>query len=327
MFLAESVLPDGLPPGIEHHLRFVTYFGPEIARAEFKTWKRFAIDQGEVNCPTWKILMSNRAFVDLANALVDNFPLLLAVRPAISERRLFKFSYEEPFNDEKDLSPREKTAIRFGWKRAPVSVEVPSSSFANSYHLEIAAPRDLEIDVAQLRFRPSNSKQTNQAPADLTTGGGQRSHLYAASVGPEFQASAVAFLRRPRDFFLKASFATGFFVTILLGFGMARLGSLLNPEKPDHSQTAAALLLVIPTFLAAYIARPGEHRLASRVLVGVRALVIGSGLCAVVGVGVLASGYRYSEAIWIWRTALAVSILISMGLLCSLLLPRPTHQE
>jgi hypothetical protein len=55
-------------------------------------------------------------------------------------------------------------------------------------------------------------------------------------------------------------------------------------------QTSAALLLALPAILAAYLARPGEHAFAARLVFGVRvtALVVGAcalGVAAIIGAG------------------------------------------
>jgi hypothetical protein len=55
-------------------------------------------------------------------------------------------------------------------------------------------------------------------------------------------------------------------------------------------QTSAALLLALPAILAAFLARPGEHAFAARLLFGVRvtALVVGAcalGVAAIIGAG------------------------------------------
>jgi len=63
---------------------------------------------------------------------------------------------------------------------------------------------------------------------------------------------------------------------IMLSLGAAKLKSLLNAIGP-HSDAAPALLLVVAGLVSAFMARPGEHVLASRILVGPRAAVLLSG--------------------------------------------------
>src|SRR5262249_38259162 len=45
-------------------------------------------------------------------------------------------------------------------------------------------------------------------------------------------------------------------------------------------QTSAALILLLPAFVSAYLARLGEHPFATRMLIGVRLCALGVGLCA-----------------------------------------------
>lgn len=153
----------------------------------------------------------------------------------------------------------------------------------------------------------------------------QRAHLYAGEVGTEFQAKAVIYLRRQRDAFLRSAFLTALLVCVLLAIGLSRLDDLLGTAHAGQGQTAAALLLITPTLLAAYIVRPGEHRLATKILGGVRMLVVGAALCAIVAVGVLAAGYSSCTSRVIWSIDLGLACAIALGLLASLLLPRPTQ--
>ncbi|MGH2968855.1 MAG: hypothetical protein ACRDK0_07300, partial [Solirubrobacteraceae bacterium] len=63
---------------------------------------------------------------------------------------------------------------------------------------------------------------------------------------------------------------------ILLGVFSPRLAQL-------DGQTTSAILLVIPALLFGYLARPGEHAIATRLLVGVRLLGLIAAVAAVAG--------------------------------------------
>ena len=198
-------------------------------------------------------------------------------------------------------------------------------SFSDSYHLEIAAPPDLEIDAAQLRFERAVVGK-DVMPENVTDGGRlQRAHLYVSHVGSEFRAKAFIYFRRQRDAFLWSAFLTALLVVALLAVGLTRLDDLIGDQHANQSQTAAALLLITPTLLAAYLARPGEHRLASKILIGVRCLVVGTAFCAVVAVGVLAASYSRCTSLTIWWADLGLATSIAIALLASLVLPRPTR--
>jgi hypothetical protein len=72
--------------------------------------------------------------------------------------------------------------------------------------------------------------------------------------------------------------------TGLLWMALARLGEL-------DGQTSAALLLLFPAVLAAFLARAGEHAFATRLLTGVRWTTLLVAACALVAVGVIGGGF------------------------------------
>jgi hypothetical protein len=71
---------------------------------------------------------------------------------------------------------------------------------------------------------------------------------------------------------------------------------LWTAEARLSGQTSAALLLAVPAALAAYLARPGEHAFAARLLVGVRLAALAVGTCSLVVAALVASGVTQSGA-------------------------------
>jgi hypothetical protein len=322
--LAELILETPLPPEIVHNLRFVPGAEPELARRELEYWRWAASQPTHPHAATWKALISAKAFAAFAESLIDSFVLLAAVKAPV-DRQLIKIGYDERFGIGDGAGPLGDLLVRFGWKRESISIDVPAVSFSDSYHLEIAAPPDLEIDAAQLRFERAVAGK-DVVPENVTDGGRlQRAHLYVSHVGSEFRAKAFIYFRRQRDAFLWSAFLTALLVVALLAVGLTRLDDLIGDQHANQSQTAAALLLITPTLLAAYIARPGEHRLASKILIGVRCLVVGTAFCAVVAVGVLAASYSRCTSLTIWWADLGLATSIAIALLASLVLPRPTR--
>jgi len=87
-------------------------------------------------------------------------------------------------------------------------------------------------------------------------------------------------------------------------------------EKTDSGsrEAGAALLLLLPTLLVAYLARPGEHVLATWLLFYTR-LVLGLvGVCSFLAAAMLAAGYRGSTLhdAWLilaWAATACASVL------------------
>lgn len=82
-----------------------------------------------------------------------------------------------------------------------------------------------------------------------------------------------------------ASIAT---TIVLLVLAVPHIGEL-------DGQTSAALLLLFSALLAAFLARPGEHAFATRLLRGVRCVTGVIVVCALVAVGVIGSGLVREE--------------------------------
>lgn len=161
-------------------------------------------------------------------------------------------------------------------------------------------------------------------PADVLDGPRvQRVHLYRAGVAGLFVADALIHLRARRAGFLRAAFFTGWLTFLLLLGGFAYLDEISSSQ---NSQTAAALLLLGPTFLASSLIRPGEHRLVASVLAGVRGLLAAGVASTVLAVGLLA-GAAPCLRCELWLLATVIAGLAAVGLTFSYVLPRPTPVE
>lgn len=103
------------------------------------------------------------------------------------------------------------------------------------------------------------------------------------------------------------------------------LGYAFYPEftSAQSSQTAGALLLLGPTLLAASLIRPGEHRLATSVLIGVRTSLVLQMAAAAFAVSIIV-GVGGDIRKTLWLGALMFAALIQVGLCLSFVLPRPT---
>lgn len=149
----------------------------------------------------------------------------------------------------------------------------------------------------------------------------QRVHLYRAGVDGRFVADALIFLRARRAGFLRSACGAGWLTFLLLVGGLVYLDDM---AASTNSQTAAALLLLGPTLLAGSLIRPGEHRMAASVLVGVRLLLVAGIAATVLAVWLLAGAAAcLRDELWTGATVLAG--LAALGLTVSYLLPRATE--
>jgi hypothetical protein len=118
-----------------------------------------------------------------------------------------------------------------------------------------------------------------------------------------FQPCRVGLMR------FAALLATG--TTVMLFILKGRLAEIAGKE------TAPALLLILPTLIAALLARPGEHAIATRLLLGIRVLIGVSGLASFVAVAALAAWAGHTRYV-IWTVvawaSLGSAILLNISL-------------
>jgi hypothetical protein len=102
-------------------------------------------------------------------------------------------------------------------------------------------------------------------------------------------------------------------ITTLLFVGRGRLNALAT-----HDEAAGPLLLALPTLLAAFVARPIDHSLTARLLIGPRILVATAGLTTFVAAASLTAHWDQHTLYVIWGWAAWTATLVT-GLLVSVL--------
>lgn len=206
---AETVLGRRLPRRIECRLRRVAENDPETAQRELEEWPLLGGRPSEPNRELWPSLTDDEGFMQYAQTLVDNFLLLACTDPWPGKRRLMKLGYEEPL-ESTDLGLPARFAVSMGWKRKTLRFDAPSANLAASFHLEIAAPQEMEIDSARLTFTASDDATSEPTPAESFDGPLiQRAHLYASDVPGDYVGTALVYLRARRQGFLRGTFAAG----------------------------------------------------------------------------------------------------------------------
>lgn len=163
------------------------------------------------------------------------------------------------------------------------------------FHVEVIAPEDTELLEGKLRGTQFSTETGADVVLthDAQVGSRSRSHAYvrlrAGDEGEDDPLTlrnkrlrgrgdvarfTVAIAPRRAGILTVATFSAFFTAVTLLVFA-TRLSEL-------DGQTSAAVLLLVPAIIAAYVARPGEHPFATRALIGVRAwALVGGGLAAI----------------------------------------------
>lgn len=267
---------------------------------------------------TRRLLGDDPRFHKLMGDLADNFIVLVYLHQP-SRRRVLKFSFEEPLQFERrparDLDDGmfalRRLASGLGWRPEPITWNAPGVGFAGSYHFEVEAARDLEITEAQLLVTDGGTRRADHAKC------AKRVHLYVDGVSADANAAVDVRLRASRRGLLRASALLAVFVAAMLTAGAVFIDGL------SHAREGGATIVAsIPAILAAYLIRPGEHELASRMLIGVRALVLGTGVLAFLAAGSLAADFNHRHTLpWIWWSLAGCAWILAVLLLFSLLLP------
>jgi hypothetical protein len=235
----------------------------------------------------------------VTNDLAYNYLLLMQVGDTPGTRRIITVT----FDVHSERQQRERLSLGLGFRPTEYRFDVPSVGDAASFHFELETPVELVHAGARLEV---NSVEGERETREIDKSN-PRLHLHATCPGGAPCGPVRVGLRPPRQGFLRAVFFTGVFVTVLLA-----LGALFSKRVSDtRAEAALALLLAVPGTVIAFISRPGEHEVASRVLVGVRALVLVQSLLLYAAAITVATGVSGWALQGIWAGLALVSAVCS----------------
>ena len=241
-------------------------------------------------------LAASSYFDSVARTLAALFMLLVPVRGTPGDRRVIKFQYIEVLN--RLGSGWERFTETMGWKPARFEFGAPAVGESESYHFEVAAPADLQVARSVLVLEDPLAGKT----AVEGTSTGSRAHLYVTGQEPDVDGTALMGLRLSKAGLLRSGcVVAGMVFAVLLLFFAA--GFLDN--KPRDIQSA--ILLALPALVATLIVRPGEHGLATELLLGVRSAVALAGGVAYTAALFLGLGIRGEPLYTSWKVFLGIA--------------------
>lgn len=246
--------------------------------------------------PVATALMGNWMFESIAYDLATKFLLLAAVDDEPGSRRVLKFSYVTPLAEPRDWRSRlERLASQMGWIPAEFDFVVPAVGEAASYHFEFTSPSELQIRASQVMVENNDEIYVAEGIA-----AGSRTHTYVGAEDPQAEGIVSVWLRAPRTGLLRAGLVVSALTALVLIF-------FLDEQRITRIEAnePVAILLAVPALVSSFIVRPGEHSLATRLLVGVRLAVGLSGLSAYVAAALLV-GEVSNAALLCWWRVLAV---------------------
>jgi hypothetical protein len=248
----------------------------------------------------------------LARDLSESF-LVLSPLSTPDARRVFKFSYLQFWVDG-ERRWGVKLANALGWTALRFKIYTPGAAMARSYHCEITAPERLEITHGELvELRDGGEPKTAQASASRG-----RIHFWLDDVRSSSTSVLKAHLRARRRGLPGMAAILSLGISLLLTTGVIFLEPLLKSKD-----IGPALLVAIPALLAAYLSAPGEHRLASKLLVGIRWLMGLVALMVFIAAASLTGSNDHEATVWVvWLVATGLCWIVTGALLVSFLLPR-----
>jgi hypothetical protein len=260
-------------------------------------------------------LRDDPAFRELAYALSSHSIIVCLFTDGFPDRSMVQLAYDEPLavND----SPRWAILLRsLGWKSEQLFVSLNEIGASASYHVEIDVPKELEVNATGLygtryEFFGHDPQTLSEAllPYDIwQAGSSTEGNIYVPEPRPGRRVGAVFVkLRARRPGFLRSALAASIVTALVLFTSVLSAGALL---RADRSEAAVALLLLIPTIMAAWVARSDEHAIATKMLVWARiALMVDAALPFAAALFLMAAPSNPGE------TAQAATVVSGAGML------------
>lgn len=228
-------------------------------------------------------LLGNSPFAELACMLVTHSPVICLFTDGPLDRSIVKFSCIESMDEER-ASAKGRIRRSIGWKSEYLSIGIPEIGASASHHIEIEIPDELQVNSVSLTGKRYIS--ANKRWRDLTTeekdysvrqiGTARSGNIYMSELPyARRMGRAVIKMRSRRPGFLFGALTVSAIITAVLA-----VLALITPEiitnLQSNSEGAIAALLLFPSVVAAYIARPGEHVITSRMLRWARFVLVGN---------------------------------------------------
>jgi hypothetical protein len=281
-------------------------------------------------------LRASPVFRPLREKLASQFLVLVLLPDCIGQRRILEFSYDESV-DVRDLmvdvekmqdrwiGPKparllSRLGSRLGWAPTRITVPVLCAGDTKSYHFEARAPDGVEITEAALAVGPGRMSRHHRH--DWAPGGTPQVHLAVSHAAPGSTGDALISLRASRRGWLAFAWFSGSVIASVLLVGMLWIPKILTMADHAGAAAAAALLLVLPGVFATVLVRPGEHAMASVLLLSVRSMLLSAGLTAYGAAALPISGLRYDQVMLVWKALAGVAAALAIAITLSYRLPR-----
>jgi hypothetical protein len=261
-------------------------------------------------------LMEGEDFRSQLEELARNLVVLAAVTSPPKTRRVVKLTFESPITYRTPRGLPLRLIQSAGWRCW--RVDVPIGGRGGIHHLEAASPPG--VDIVQIRVTPGVAgRQVRQR------GGTPHVHVRVPGDTP-YRSRARILLRVSRPGWLTISWLVALVIGAVMVAGRLKLSVLfsVSPGQPPGSEAASAatLLLALLGVVAAVLARPGEHPLASRLLLLARMLILIDAGVVLSATGALAlHSPQTSVNATLWNCLLVIALVVALLVTISRTLP------
>lgn len=302
-----------------------------------------------------EVLLHDQDFRDLVSLAASCSFVHVPVVATPGERRIVKLSLISPWDSPASGTPRDdgeswwdhrahRTVTWLGWQAETRYLTMPHVGNAETFHVQIRAPGRVEFTEAGMRNGPPSDLVRSEFPSapalpqpdsddpDDASGyqqflGGisKRKHLYVGRAHAHRTGIVWVRFRVVRHGFLRAAVSVAWLTSVVLAMFAMRAEYVTG-----DSQTAAALLLLLPALIAGFLIAPGEHAMTRYLLRGPRFLTAAIGALALVATGAMLtmqSKPAPSVLCDIWGVEAALAAAISVLLTISMFLPGPGKRD
>jgi hypothetical protein len=256
----------------------------------------------------WAALENDDRFVRLLREFTFNF-ILMTQLDAWSAIQIVKFSYQQhlPYSE---LLLTE----RLGLRATELAIVAPSVGWARSYHIRIEAPEELALtDVVLVRVERDQSAKPSSAESYEARLSAESAQVYTTSTMRPAEHVVGVTMRVPIVGYLRAIWLTSVATAVVLAVALWQIDRV-EAASQQRADAAVALLLVAPSLVAAYLVRPGEHAIASRLLRPTRYAIAASGSLSYVAAALLVLDWSGDDLRVAWWAIAVISALIAIAI-------------
>lgn len=287
-------------PGISRHLREIAWCFPDdddsvdLRAEDLNTWNAHGFVDDELR--TWEDLVADPGFQKVLRDFTFGFLLVtqLEVGPHLE---IVKLTYRQ------NIDPKLYVAESIGLAPIELDIDMPGLALDRGHHVRVEAPAGLVLTDVGI-FRLIEARDAAADPADGPTprvfsyqkrADAEWAEVYTAPPAGRADDHVLAVhMSVSLSGFLRSAWLATLFTVALLVISRLRLNDV-EQAIDSRAGAAVAIALIGPSLLSAYLVRPDEHAITSRLIRPLRYAVAACALVGYAGAGIVALAGGDSE--------------------------------